>query len=159
MSESAPVVPLGAWLAESTDERLVRLLELRPDLAQPPPGSFPALAARAQSRQSVKAATDGLDFLALTVLDALLVLRADGGGVPIAKLFALVGEKADQDDLTVALDDLMSRGLAWGRDAVRAVPEAAVGLPWHPGQVTLEADGPDGGRIVELLDGGRRTTA
>ena len=63
MSESAPVVPLGAWLAELTDEQLVRLLELRPDLAQPPPGSIAALAARAQSRQSVKAATDGLDFL------------------------------------------------------------------------------------------------
>lgn len=153
MSESAPVVPLGAWLAELPDAQLVRLLELRPDLTQPPPGSIAALAARAQSRQSVKAATDGIDFLALVVLDALLVLRADGGGVPLAKLLALIGERADQGDLAVALDDLRARALIWGDDAVRAAAEAAVGLPWHPGQVTLEAEGLDADRIVELLAG------
>ncbi|MCW2733590.1 MAG: hypothetical protein JWR13_4406, partial [Mycobacterium sp.] len=153
MSESAPVVPLGAWLSELADDQLVRLLELRPDLAQPPPGSISALAARAQSRQSVKAATDGLDFLALVVLDALLVLRADGGGVPVAKLFAMIGDRAGRDDLNAALDELRARALAWGGAEVRVAPEAAAGLPWHPGQVTLEADGLDAERIVELLDG------
>jgi len=70
MTKHTSGVPLGAWLADLPDERLVRLLELRPDLAQPPPGSISALAARAQARQSVKAATDGLDFLRLAVLDA-----------------------------------------------------------------------------------------
>jgi hypothetical protein len=69
--------PLGSWLAGLSDERLIRLLELRPDLAQPAPGSSAALAARASSRQSVKAAADDLDFLRLAVLDALLVLHAD----------------------------------------------------------------------------------
>ncbi|HRD15066.1 MAG TPA: hypothetical protein PLI79_24755, partial [Mycobacterium sp.] len=59
--EPAPV-PLGAWLAELPDDRLIHLLELRPDLAQPAPGSIAALAARAVARQSVKAATDDLDF-------------------------------------------------------------------------------------------------
>ena len=29
-------LPLGAWLAELSDERLIRLLELRPDLDQIP---------------------------------------------------------------------------------------------------------------------------
>ena len=165
MSESAPVVPLGAWLAELTDEQLVRLLELRPDLAQPPPGSIAALAARAQSRQSVKAATDGLDFLALVILDALLVLHADGGdGVPLTKLYALLGDRAGtagrsdatggsgRDDVTAALQELVSRGIVWGDTAVRVAPEAAAGLAWHPGQVTLEADGLDADRIVELLE-------
>jgi XPB/Ssl2-like helicase family protein len=152
MSESAPVVPLGAWLAELTDEQLVRLLELRPDLAQPPPGSISALAARAQSRQSVKAATDGLDFLSLVVLDALLVLRADGGGVPTTKLLALIGDKAGQDDVTAAIEELRARALVWGDATVRVAPEAAAGLPWHPGQVTLEADGLVADRIVDLLD-------
>lgn len=152
MSESAPVAPLGAWLAELTDDQLVRLLELRPDLAQPPPGSISALAARAQSRQSVKAATDGLDYLALAVLDALLVLRADGGGVPLAKLVALIGDRARRDDLADAVELLRARALAWGDDAVRVTPEAAAGLPWHPGQVTLEAEGPGAERIVELLE-------
>jgi hypothetical protein len=72
---------MAAWLAELDDGRLIRLLELRPDLAQPPPGTIAALAARAQARQSVKAATDELDFLRLAVLDALLVLHADTGAV------------------------------------------------------------------------------
>jgi XPB/Ssl2-like helicase family protein len=152
MSESAPVVPLGAWLAELTDDQLVRLLELRPDLAQPPPGSISSLAARAQSRQSVKAATDGLDFLALVLLDALQVLHADGAGVPLTKLFALIGDRAEPDAMTAAVAELSSRALAWGDDAVRVAPEAAAGLPWHPGQVTLEAAGLDAARIVELLD-------
>ena len=88
MTEHTPGVPLGTWLAELPDDRLVRLLELRPDLAQPPPGSIAALAARAQARQSVKAATDDLDFLRLAVLDALLVLHADTAEVPVAKLVA-----------------------------------------------------------------------
>src|SRR4051794_41869327 len=68
MTETTPGVPLGAWLGELDDERLVRLLELRPDLTQPPPGSIAALAARAEARQSVKAATDELDFLRLAAL-------------------------------------------------------------------------------------------
>ena len=77
MTEHTPGIPLGSWLADLPDERLIRLLELRPDLAQPPPGSIAALAARAQARQSLKAATDELDFLRLAVIDALLVLHAD----------------------------------------------------------------------------------
>jgi hypothetical protein len=153
MSESAPVVPLGTWLAELTDDQLVRLFELRPDLAQPPPGSISALAARAQARQSVKAATDGLDFLALATLDALLVLHADAGGVPLAALSERLGDRVGRDDLAAALDALRARALAWGDDALRVAPESAAGLPWHPGQVTLEADGPDATRIAELVDG------
>src|SRR6185312_7625934 len=86
-------VPLGAWLADLGDDRLVRLLELRPDLTQPPPGSIAALAARAQARQAVKAASDDLDCLALAVLDALLVLHADTAAVPPAKLTSLLGDR------------------------------------------------------------------
>jgi hypothetical protein len=39
-----------------------------------------------------------------------------------------------------ALDDLRTRALCWGDDAVRVAAEASAGLPWHPGQVTLEDD-------------------
>ena len=138
MTEHTPGVPLGAWLADLPDERLIRLLELRPDLAQPPPGSIAALAARAQARQSVKAATDDLDFLRLAVLDALLVLQADAGGVPFAKLVALIGERAPEAAITEALDDLRDRALAWGDTLIRVATEAASGLPWYPGQVVLE---------------------
>src|SRR3954452_12561393 len=153
MSETASVVPLGAWLAELTDDQLVRLFELRPDLAQPPPGSISALAARAAARQSVKAATDGLDFLALATLDALLVLRADAAGVPLAALTERLGDRVGREDLAAALDALRARALAWGDDALRVTPESAAGLPWHPGQVTLEADGPDAALVADLVDG------
>ena len=113
---SAPAaLPLGAWLAELSDERLIRLLELRPDLAQPAPGSIAALAARAAARQSVKAATDELDFLRLAVLDALLVLHAEVAAVPVAKLVALIGERADEDAVMTALDDLRASRPGVGR--------------------------------------------
>lgn len=150
-SQPAPSVPLGAWLADLPDHALVQLLELRPDLTQPPPGSISALAARAQTRQSVKAVTDDLDFLRLAVLDALLLLRADGDLVPPAKLVALIGDRADEVDVNAAVDDLKARALVWGDTALRVTGEAASGLPWHPGQVTLEADGDGAERIAELL--------
>src|SRR5690349_14589170 len=138
MTETTPGVPLGAWLAELDDERLILLLELRPDLAQPPPGSIAALAARAQARQSVKAATDDLDFLRLAVLDALLVLEADAEPVPVAKLMNVIGDSAPEADILAALDDLEVRALAWGDAAVRVAADAGTALPWFPGQVTLE---------------------
>jgi Helicase conserved C-terminal domain len=138
MTESTPGVPLGAWLVELDDERLIRLLELRPDLTQPPPGTIAALAARAQARQSVKAATDGLDFLRLSVLDALLVLHADTAAVPLSKLLALIGDRATGNAVTAAVDDLRERALVWGDETVRVAAETAGGLPWYPGQATLE---------------------
>ncbi|MGV0603033.1 helicase-associated domain-containing protein [Mycolicibacterium sp. XJ1904] len=138
MTENASGLPLGAWLADLPDDRLVRLLELRPDLTQPPPGSIAALAARAQARQSVKAATDDLDFLRLAVLDALLVLHADTTAVPVTKLLELIGDRAPEAAVAAAVDDLRDRGLVWGDAAVRVAAEAVAGLPWYPGQATVE---------------------
>jgi hypothetical protein len=138
MTEIAPGVPMGAWLAELDDERLIRLLELRPDLTQPPPGTIAALAARAQARQSVKAATDELDFLRLAVLDALLVLHADTAAVPLTKLLALIGDRASEDTVTAAVEDLRERALVWGDATVRVAADAAAGLPWYPGQASVE---------------------
>src|ERR1700758_2893269 len=153
MTDNTPYIPLGSWLADLPDERLIRLLELRPDLAQPPPGSIAALAARAQARQSVKAATDDLDFLRLAVLDALLVLQADSTPVPTAKLLALIGDRAPEADVVGALDDLRQRALVWGDAAVRVAADAGTALPWHPGQVTLEDASRTGEQIAGLIDG------
>jgi hypothetical protein len=153
MTETTPGVPLGAWLAELDDEPLIRLLELRPDLTQPPPGTIAALAARAQARQSVKAATDELDFLRLAVLDALLVLHADTTAVPLAKLLALTGDRAGEDTVTAAVDDLRERALVWGDATVRVAAEAAAGLPWYPGQAIVEDTEPtDIAARLEALD-------
>lgn len=152
MTDNTPDIPLGSWLAELSDERLIRLLQLRPDLAQPPPGSIAALAARAQARQSVKAATDELDFLRLAVLDALLVLQADTAPVPTAKLLALIDDRASEADVTGALDDLRERALVWGEAALRVAADASAALPWHPGQVTLEDGSRSGEEIAALID-------
>ena len=153
MTDNTPDIPLGSWLADLPDERLIRLLQLRPDLAQPPPGSFAALAARAQARQSVKAATDDLGFLQLAVLDALLVLQADTTPVPPTKLLALIGDRAPEGDVVGALDDLRQRALAWGEAAVRVAADAGAALPWHAGQVTLEDATRTGEQIADLIDG------
>jgi len=150
---SAPAAPpLGAWLDELSDERLIRLLEHRPDLAQPAPGSIAALAARAAARQSVKAATDELDFLHLAVLDALLVLHAEVTAVPVAKLGALIGERAGEDAVLTALDDLRARALVWGEGGVRVSAEAAAGLPWYPGQAILEDASRPAQEIAAAID-------
>ena len=153
MTDNTPDIPLGSWLADLPDDGLIRLLELRPDLAQPPPGSIAALSARAQARQSVKAATDELDFLRLAVLDALLVLQADSAPVPTTKLLALIGDRAPEADVTGALEDLRRRALVWGDAAVRVAPDAGTALPWHAGQVTLEDTSRGGAEIAELIDG------
>ena len=153
MTEHTPGIPLGSWLADLPDERLIRLLELRPDLAQPPPGSIAALAARAQARQSVKAATDELDFLRLAVIDALLVLHADSAPVSVAKLLALIDGRAPESEVLDALDDLKERALVWGDTELRVAPDAGAGLPWHPGQVTLEDASQSAEQIAELIDG------
>jgi hypothetical protein len=153
MTDNTPDIPLGSWLADLPDERLILLLELRPDLAQPPPGSIAALAARAQARQSVKAATEQLDFLSLAVLDALLVLQADTTPVSTAKLLALIGERAPEAEVVVALDDLRQRALVWGEATAQVAPDAGTALPWHPGQVTLEDTSRTGEQIADLIDG------
>ena len=153
MTDNTPDIPLGSWLADLPDERLIRLLQLRPDLAQPPPGSIAALAARAGARQSVKAATDELDFLRLAVLDALLVLQADTAPVPTAKLLALIGDRAPEADVAGALDDLKQRAVVWGETAFRVAADAGTALPWHPGQVTLEDTSRTGEQIADLIDG------
>ncbi|OBH52809.1 DNA-binding protein [Mycobacterium mantenii] len=152
MTENTPDIPLGSWLAELSDERLIRLLELRPDLAQPPPGSIAALAARAQARQSIKAGTDDLDFLRLAVLDALLVLQADAEPVPTAKLLALIGDRAPETDVVDAVDDLRQRALVWGEAALRVAADAGTGMPWHPGQVMLEDSSRSAEQIAALID-------
>ncbi len=152
MTEHTPGIPLGSWLAELPDDRLIRLLELRPDLAQPPPGSIAALAARAQARQSLKAATDELDFLRLAVIDALLVLQADTAPVPVAKLLTLIGDRAPEAEVLDALEDLKERALAWGDLDVRVASDAGGGLPWYVGQVTLEDAAHSPQQIAELID-------
>lgn len=153
MTAQTAGIPLGAWLADLPDEGLIRLFQLRPDLSQPPPGTIAALAARATSRQSVKAATDGLDFLRLTVLDALLVLHADTRAVPIAEVAESLGDRADEGAVAAAIEDLRERALVWGDSAVRVAPEVSAGLPWFPGQAVAEVSERSAEEIADRLRG------
>ncbi|MBY0442892.1 MAG: helicase-associated domain-containing protein [Mycobacteriaceae bacterium] len=151
MTEQTSGMPLGSWLTKLPDQRLIRLLELRPDLAQPAPNSIVALAARAQARQSIRAATDDLDFLRLAVIDALLVLHANIGPVPVTKLVTLLGDRAVEAEVLAALDDLRERALAWGDLEVQVAEDAGMALPWHPGQVTSEEVTHTRDQLVELV--------
>lgn len=156
MSTKNPGMPLGAWLAELDDEQLIELLRLRPDLTQPPPGSIAALAARAAARQSVKAATDDLDFLHLSVLDALLTLHADTATVTFTELAGVFCERIEGADIRAAVDRLCARALVWGdatgEGALRVVAEAASSLPWYPGQATVESPTLAGDEIAAALE-------
>ena len=127
-------MPLGSWLTDLPDEGLIRLLELRPDLAQPAPGSVAALAARATSRQSVKVAADDLDFLRLAVLDALMTLGANEAPVARSELLTLLGGGHASDHVLTALEDLRTRALVWGEAELRVPAETSAALPWFPGQ-------------------------
>ncbi|WP_024445755.1 helicase-associated domain-containing protein [Mycolicibacterium iranicum] len=153
----APGVPLAAWLADSDDEQLIRLLRLRPDLTQPPPGSIAALAARAGARQSVKAATDDLDFLHLAVLDGLLTLHAETTTATFAELTDALGERAEGVDVRGAVDDLCVRALVWGdvtgAGALRVAAEVASSLPWYPGQATVESTALSSDDVTQALEG------
>lgn len=151
-SAEPTAIPLGVWLAELSDDQLIRVLELRPDLAQPPPASIAALAARAAARQSVKAATDDLDFLHLAVIDALLACQADTVPVGLASLMGTIGGRAPEDQVRAALDNLRERALAWGDDAVRVSPEASAALPWYPGQVILDDAAQPAEDLVAAID-------
>lgn len=144
--------PLGSWLASRPDEKLIRLLELRPDLAQPAPSTTAALAGRAASQQSIKAAADELDFLHLSVLDALLVLQADQGGVTAAELFALLGDHAPEAAVLAAVEDLKDHALVWGDDDLRVAPDISAALPWYRGQAVLESPAEQLSASIDALD-------
>ena len=153
MTRGIKSVPLGVWLADLPDERLVRLLELRPDLTAPPPSTIAALAARAQARQSVKAATDALSFLHLAVLDALLVLHADAAAVLRDAVADFIGARADRADVDRALQDLQDRALVWGDESLRVVAEVSAGVPWYPGQAVHDGPTLTADEIRRLIDG------
>ena len=53
-------------------------------------------------------------------------------------LLDLIGERAPQDSVLIALDDLKDRALAWGTDQLRVAAELVAGLPWFPGQVAMD---------------------
>ncbi|MFL6158639.1 MAG: helicase-associated domain-containing protein [Marmoricola sp.] len=129
MSTSATPRTLADQLRGWPDERLVALLELRPDLAVPAPTDSSQLASRAVVRVSVLRALDLLDRLQLETL--LTVVQV--GPAPSDVVHAFVN--ADPTAVEQALDRLNDLALIWGSpETWRPVTAVAdlIGLPAGP---------------------------
>lgn len=114
---------LRAW----PDERLARLVQLRPDLAVPVPPDLSVLAARSAVRLSVLRAFDSLDAFQLGLLEALCL---EERALSYDEVVALAGPEAD-----AALETLLDAALVWGDEhavhvvgSVRDVLVATAGL-------------------------------
>jgi hypothetical protein len=129
MAATPPPRTLADQLRGWSDERLLRLLERRPDLATPAPQDTAQLASRAAVRASLLRALEQLDRCDLTVLEALVVL----GPLPVTRLRAVVNaEPSSVDDSLERLTDL---ALVWGTpEELRALSAVAEGVaPGTPG--------------------------
>jgi hypothetical protein len=95
-------------LRERNDPAIARLLELRPDLAVPPPTDFSQIASRATTRHSVGAALH-----LLTVFELWVAARACAQ--PSAFTAAdLATDGADVSDVESAAQRLLDLALLWG---------------------------------------------
>ncbi|MBF6134016.1 helicase-associated domain-containing protein [Nocardia otitidiscaviarum] len=138
---AAEAASLTEWLAARSDDELVQLLQLRPDLAVPLPGSMAVLAARTEQRASVLRATDELDTLDFAVIETLAVHGAADARTPVAmprtRLHELLGDRVGKKAINAAVDRLRARALVWGSDkALRLTPAAQEALPWPLGSTT-----------------------
>ncbi|MBP2340508.1 hypothetical protein JOF41_006686 [Saccharothrix coeruleofusca] len=151
---------LADWLRALDDAALVALLRARPDLATPPPADTTVLATRVGSRASVARACEDLDTLALTVLEALLVLDADLRPVPLTALRELFDV-----DIRPPVALLRARALLWGDDDGLSTPpatrDAVAAFPCGLGRsvpalagVDLTGLGEDERRVLEALAAG-----
>lgn len=118
MSSPTSLAPtsLAGWLSRRSDEELAGLLQLRADLAVPPPADSKVLATRAGLRASVARAADELDAFALSVLEELALVRADEEPVTEAELGELLGAGATPGRLSATLARLRALALVWGPD-------------------------------------------
>lgn len=133
----------SAWLAGLSDDDLVRLCELRPDVATPPPASLGVLASRLRLPASTARAVGTLDWPALLVLATAAVLGADSGPVPLDAVTGRLGVDDDDPDLVRTVTGLRALALIWGEDPhVRIAPvtasaaESAPVVPPHPDEPT-----------------------
>lgn len=106
---TGPPRTLTEWLRRRDDRQLVRLLQLRPDLALPAPPDIVSLAGRVAVRSSTQRAIDALDAHVLRALENLVLAAGSGDTV------------TDPDP--GALDELFDRALVWGDEhVVHVVP-------------------------------------
>ncbi len=135
--ERVSTFELAAWLRHRSDDELMRLLSVRPDLLHPVPADIDVLAARASGRASLELALERLDTGALQLLEAVLLLSrppgifADDDPAPSSPAAAeLLG--VDVAELARALPRLREAALVWDdADGALHVPSALHEvLPW-----------------------------
>ncbi|QIS17528.1 helicase-associated domain-containing protein [Nocardia terpenica] len=149
-------VTLAEWLSVRTDADLVALLELRPDLAVPLPGSMAVLAARAEQRASVLRTTDELNTLDFAVIETLAVQGAAFPGrraapLPRRRLHELLGDRVPAAAIDAAVERLIARALIWGTDELYLAAAAKETLPWPLGSTTDIPDAPTESEINAAL--------
>lgn len=126
-------------LRERGEAGLTALLEVRPDLASPPPSSVPSLAARAAGRASLERALADLDSWSLQLLEAVLGL---GDGCTAADLARAVG--APVNEVVPSLHALIDRALLWTDGAPSASKLAKTPLHATPGLADVVGPYPAG---------------
>ena len=117
----APDFP--AWLAGLSDDALVRVCELRPDVATPPPASLDVLASRLRLPASTARAVGTLSWPELLVAAAAAAVGADSGAVPLGAVSGRLGVDDDEPVFHAAVARLRELALIWGEeDSARMVP-------------------------------------
>lgn len=132
-----------AWLADLSDDALVRLCELRPDVATPPPASLEVFASRLRLPASTARALGAVDWPSLLVLATAASLGADSGAVPLGAVAGRLGVDDDEVVLARTVSNLRERALIWGDEpyvrigavTASAIESAPVVAP-HPGEPT-----------------------
>ncbi len=121
---------LAEDLRSRSDDQLVSLFGLRPDLLRPLPKSFSDLAIRANSAPSTVTALDNLTAAQLDVIEACCAL-APAGRFGVAEL--AVGLDVPAEEITPLVADLYTRVLLWGgQDDLRVPAAVREALGPHP---------------------------
>ncbi|MFN3338166.1 MAG: helicase-associated domain-containing protein [Dietzia sp.] len=121
------------WLAGLSDDTLVRLCELRADVATPPPASLGVLASRLRLPASTARAMGTLTWPELLVLATAAALGADSGPVPLGAVSERLGVDHDEPAFRAAVDTLRDLALFWGDPAhARIVPVTGAAVDAAP---------------------------
>ncbi|MBM7230412.1 helicase-associated domain-containing protein [Dietzia cinnamea] len=152
----APDFP--AWLAGLSDDALVRVCELRPDVATPPPASLDVLASRLRLPASTARAVGTLSWPELLVAAAAAAVGADSGAVRLGAVSGRLGVDDDEPVFHAAVARLRELALIWGEeDSARMVPVTAVAIRSAP--VVAPHPGEPAGADLEAAWGGLSSAA
>ncbi|MFS8520243.1 MAG: hypothetical protein FWJ87_02370, partial [Micromonosporaceae bacterium] len=116
---------LADLLRDRTDDQLVALFRLRPDLILPVPSDLSVVAERVQSRSSVARALDQLDRFHLEVLDAVRLARGQDQTASLPRVLATAAQAgAEPGTVRAALQRLRDYLLVYGPDEALRVVDA-----------------------------------